>query len=172
MKFNTEHLIYGVSAPVFEKLFFAEELNVEICAALKMHRTLVSRQVVDGQLNRQVTIRPQRDLPAAVGTLLGGRKVAYTETMTYKYGSMQGQWVIEPAIFVDKVQAFGTVGFEDHNGGTLRRVTGEIVVKIFGISSLIERFIVADIERSFAKAAQLTNSYFQNHPNLPLVNDT
>ncbi|RYF05896.1 MAG: hypothetical protein EOO40_09835, partial [Deltaproteobacteria bacterium] len=117
MHFSTEHLIEGIDCPTFERLFFAEDLNVAICQALRMQRELLSRDEHDGLLNRQVRIRPQRELPGPIQKVLGGQRVEYTETMRHRVGSRRGDWVIVPSVFADRVSAGGSVEFAPHPRG-------------------------------------------------------
>jgi hypothetical protein len=162
MHFRTADRIEGLTAAAFEKLFFAEQLNKAICADLGMHRTLVQRQEKDGALHRQVSIRPQRDIPAPIAKLLGDRQVEYTEHMDVRFGTLRGTWRIVPGIFADQVKAWGTVQFSDVDGGCERTVEGDVEVKIFGLGTLVEKFVVRDIERSFTRAAQFTNQQLRS----------
>jgi predicted DNA-binding protein with PD1-like motif len=167
MHFCTTDRIDGLTAPALEKLFFAEHLNKAICADLGMHRTLVLRQEQEGELHRQVSIRPQREIPGVIAKLLGDRQVEYTEHMHVRFGTLRGTWRIVPGLFADKVKAWGTVQFSEVEGGCNRIVEGDVEVKIFGLGTLIEKFVVHDIERSFTRAAQFTNQQLRSGALVP-----
>ena len=156
MHFTVADVIAGVSAAQFEPLFFAEDVNIALCAALGMERTLLEHRQEAGCLHRRVTIRPERDIPAALRPVLRQVRVEYTEEMVWRHGSGRGDWRIVPNIFTDKVTAAGSVRFLDHPEGTERVVEGDVTVRMLGLGGIAERFIVEDIERSFHEAARLT----------------
>jgi hypothetical protein len=59
----------------------------------------------------------------------------------------------------DKVDSTGTFRFEPSADGVKRVIEGEIKVKVFGVGGVIERFIVADVEKSYEQAADFTRRW-------------
>jgi hypothetical protein len=158
LHFRTTDIIAGIEPAAFEPLFFAEDLNIKICAALGMGRTLLERHEDAHQMRRRVSIRPQREVPAALRAVIGAEGVEYVEEMVWQHGSGRGDWTIVPNIFTKQVSATGWVSFAADPAGTLRAVEGEVKVSIFGLGRIAERFIISDIEKSFTDAARLTHS--------------
>lgn len=160
MKFKAEHTFRGIDLPTYEKLYFDEAFNVELCKATGLERTLVKRDVVGSKLVRAVKVSPQgRDIPAPVAAVLGGSKFEYTEHMDYDLGEYLGRWRTEPFVLKDKILSSGTVSFSAVQGGVRRVVEGDVQVKVFGVGGIIERFVVADVDKSYSKAAEFTQAW-------------
>jgi hypothetical protein len=160
MKFKAEHTFRGIDLPTYEKLYFDEPFNAALCQATGLERTLVKREVAGSKLIRAVKVSPQgRDIPAPVAAVLGGSKFEYTEHMDYDLGKYLGRWRTEPFVLKDKILSSGTVSFTAVPGGVRRVVEGDVQVKIFGVGGIIERFVVADVDKSYAKAAEFTQAW-------------
>ena len=164
MKFRAEQTIVGTTIANYEKLYFDETFNIALCEALRMGRTLEKREEANNVLTRRVRVSPQREIPGPVAKLLGGRSIDYVENVTYTWGSMKGTWVTESTVLADKIESSGTFQFLKHPQGVLRVVEGEVIVKVFGVGGVAERFIVADVERGYASAASFTNRWLEQHP--------
>ena len=156
MKFRAEHEFTGISLDEYEQLYFDEGFNESLCKAVNLDRTLVSRAIEDRTIERAVKVGPDREVPKPVAKVIGANKIEYTEHLKYTFGAHQGSWYTISSIMSDKVDTRGTFGFEELPDGVLRWVDGEIKVKIFGVGGLVEKFIVADIERSYQQAADFT----------------
>ncbi len=163
MKFRVEHLMKDISLANYEKLYFDEEFNTALCKAVKLSRTLDKRDLKDGFLKRSVRVGPEREIPAPVAKILGASRIEYTEHLEYKMGSNKGTWKTVSSIMTDKVESSGTFEFKEHKGGVQRIVEGDIRVKIFGVGGIVEKFIVADVEKSYADAAQFTQKWISDH---------
>jgi hypothetical protein len=161
MKFKAEHVIPGIELPAYEKLYFDEPFNVALCAATGLGRTLVSLETKDGVLRRAVKVSPARELPGPVAKIIGSGSFEYTEFLEYRLGSNAGTWRTETALLKDKIQSSGTFSFAAAPGGVRRVVEGEVKVKIFGLGGVIETFVVADVERSYGKAAEFTRGWIE-----------
>ena len=159
MHFCVEHMISGVDITAFEKLFFAENFNIALCEHLQMYRQLQDLQENNGVLTRAVRVTPQRAVPAILRKVLKNQPLTYTEFIEYRHGSLQGTYRIETMLLSDKISSAGLFAFEPRAQGILRRVAGDVVVNIFGVGSLIERFVVADVEQSYALAAAFTQTW-------------
>jgi len=162
MKFRVEHTFRDITLEEYEKLYFDETFGIALCKAVKLARTLDKRELKDGRLVRIVRVGPDRDIPPTVAKILGTSRIEYTEHVDYKQGSFHGTWKTVSSIFTEKVDAHGTFGFADEDDGVLRVLEGEVTVKIFGIGGVIERFVVADIERSYNDAAQFTQKWIDS----------
>jgi hypothetical protein len=160
MRFKAEHTFRGIDLPTYEKLYFDESFNVELCKATKLDRTLVKRETVGSRLVRAVKVSPEgREIPGPVAAVLGSAKFEYTEHLDYELGKYAGKWRTEPFVLKDKILSSGTVAFAAVPGGVRRVVEGDIQVKIFGVGGVIERFVVSDVERSYGKAAEFTQAW-------------
>ena len=156
MDFRVEHTIEHISRDAFAELFFDEELNIALCDALQLKRVLIQRTDTNGVLERRVEVMPQRQLPSWVTGFIGTRSMAYVETMRYVRGSYCGSWEIIPHLFARQLKCYGTVTFTDHPRGVGREVAGRVEVGLVGLGRPLEKFIVGEIESTFALAARLT----------------
>lgn len=166
MQFRATHVFAGISAAAFEALYFDEAFNDALCRHARLKRTLVSLTRDGNVLRRAVRIVPERTLPAPAAKLLGTEHFGYVEHVSYTYGALRGSWRIEPAVLADKVKSAGTLHFEPEPeaDGVRRVVAGDVAVKIFGLGGTIERFVVADVQKSYDEAATFTAQYLTQHP--------
>ena len=159
MNFHVQQVIKGLSLQDFETLFFDETFNIALCKSLKLNRELVKRDVKDGKLSRVVRVGPQREIPAPVAKVLGAEKIEYTEYLDYVMGSNHGTWHTASSLLSDKIKSAGSFSFKEQADGILRVVEGDVTVKIFGLGKVVEKFIIADIERGYVHAAKFTEDW-------------
>lgn len=163
MQFTAKHIIRGINQADFERLYFDEPFNIALCQKVGLGRSLISLQKNSSLIIRKVQVTPQREIPAPVQKLLGGERISYTETVTYTLGSGQGMWQTESSILTQKISSDGKLFIvpAKHGDGPAveREVTGHVTVRIFGLGGVVERFIVHDVQNSYAQAAQFTESY-------------
>jgi hypothetical protein len=159
MKFTADHTFAGITPAEYEALYFDEPFAISMCESVKLGRTLERLERKDGRIIRHVRCEPVRDIPAPVAKALGGRRFSYVEELDFEEGKQRGRWRVVPNVATDKVDAGGTIAFLPADGGVRRLVEGEIKVNVFAIGGLIERFVVAEVEKSYADAAEFTRSY-------------
>lgn len=153
MRFDIEHTITGITVADFERLYFDEPFNMALCDHLKLTRRLIRRDEQDGHIYREVAIVPAREVPAPVAKIVGPDALHYTETLDYRLGTGAGTWSTTPGAMPGKITSDGRLHIEDAAGSVCRRVEGHVTVRLFGVGKMIERFIVADVERGYAEAA-------------------
>jgi hypothetical protein len=160
MKFVAEHTFRGITAPDYEKLYFDEAFNEALCKALNLDRTLVKREDNGKHLHRVVKVAPRdREIPGPVQKILGSSRIEYAEHIDYDWGTLTGTWKSVSSIMTDKIETKGIFRFDTNSDGVKRVVEGDIKVKVFGVGGVIERFIVADIEKSYEQAADFTRRW-------------
>ncbi len=160
MKFEASHTFRDISLADYEKLYFDEEFNVALCKALNLDRSLIKREEKGTHLTRAVKVAPRdREIPGPVQKIMGTSRIEYTEHVEYDFGAYKGTWKSVSSVMTDKVDSSGTFRFEQAGDGVKRVIGGEIKVKVFGVGGVIERFIVADIEKSYEQAADFTRRW-------------
>jgi hypothetical protein len=160
MKFLAEHTFRGITLPDYEKLYFDEAFNVALCKAVNLDRTVLKRDEKGSHLSRSVKVSPRdREIPGPLVKVLGSSRIEYTEQVEYDFGTFKGTWKTVSSVMTDKVDSSGTFRFETAGDGVKRVIEGEIKVKVFGVGGVIERFIVADIEKSYEQAADFTRRW-------------
>lgn len=159
MKFRVEHSFKSITLPGYEALFFDEPFNVALCTATHLSRAMVKREFNDGKLVRELRVGPDREVPGPVAKVLGANRIEYIEKINYKAGSYEGTWETVPMVMADKVVSRGTFRFYTQGDRVVRVVEGDVSVKIFGLGGVIEKLVVADVERSYNQAADFTQTW-------------
>lgn len=160
MKFRTEATFRDISLQDFEKLYFDEDFNQAMCKRVNLSRTVVKLERDDEKLERVLRIGPDRELPGPVKKVLKADRLEYEEHITYRWGSYEAHWETIPSVLASKVDARGRVLFQEApGGGVLRVAEGDIQVKLLGVGGMVEKLVVADVEKSFKDAADFTQKW-------------
>ena len=159
MKFRVEHTFRGISLETYEKLYFDEPFNVALCEAVKLARSVIKLENDDKTFHRIVKVGPDRDIPKPVAKVLKADRIEYEEHNTYTFGTYKGEWKTIPMMLANKVKSAGTYSFTQKGDDVLRIVEGDIDIKILGVGGMIEKFICADVERSYDDAARFTQQW-------------
>jgi hypothetical protein len=162
MKFRVEHS-FDLDQPKYESLYFDEPFNEAMCGSLKLKRVVKKRELAGDKLTRVVVVTADRELPGALAKFLGTNKIEYTEFIDYDWGKFRGKWRTESPIMGEKLQSSGTFGFDKQGARVLRWLEGDVVVKIFGVGGVAERFIVSDVEKSYDQAAKFTQDWIKKN---------
>ncbi len=157
--FRVEHVFRGISLAEYEQLYFDETFNQALCDAVKLTRDVQKIDRTDARIHRVVKVGPDREIPKPVQKVLKTDRLDYEEHLRYDFGSFKGTWETIPSVLASKVDTKGTFSFADASGGVRRVVEGDIKVKVLGIGGVIEKFIVADVEKSYQDAARFTQKW-------------
>lgn len=163
MKFTAEQTFTGITLEEYEQLHFSEEFQIALCNAVKLARRLDKRDDDGKHLSRIVSVGPDREIPPAAKKILKADRIEYAEHLEYDWGSYKGTWRTISSIMTDKVDAHGTFSFKAVPNGVLRSVEGEVAVKLFGIGSVVEKFVVADIQKSYQEAGEFTQKWIDEN---------
>lgn len=164
MHFVASHTFSQSTPRGLAALYFDEPFNEALCANGKLRRELLSLRREGDLLHRAVRVEPERTLPAPAAKWLGAERFGYVEHMAFDFAALRGTWRIEPALLADKIHSSGTLSFTPTPEGAQRTVEGEFQVKVFGLGGTIERFVVADVEKSYGEAAAFTARYLLERP--------
>ena len=162
MKFRVQHTFQKITLADYEKLYFDEEFNQGLCKAVKLSRDIIKLQSDEREYQRVVKVGPDRQLPKPMAKVLKTDRLFYEEHLNYTWGSMSGQWRTIPMVLANKVSSEGTFAFEEVGSGVLRTVEGDISVNVLGVGSVIEKYIVEDVKRSYDEAASFTQSWIRS----------
>jgi hypothetical protein len=86
-------------------------------------------------------------------------RASFIEELEYDLRGSRGSWRTIPSVFADRVSNCGTLELEPVRGGTRRIVHGDVAVRMFGVGRVVERKIIAEIEKSYASAARFTSEW-------------
>jgi hypothetical protein len=158
MKLQIEHT-FGVTPAEYAAFYFDEGFSEDLCAAVKLGRTLLRLDRTPTRLIRHVRCEPVREVPAPLAKLMDGHRFHYVEELDFDLETLRGRWRVVPSLIPDKVDASGTHDFEDAGGKTRRVVRGEVKVSVFGIGGLVERFVIGEVQKSYDDAAAFTQTF-------------
>ncbi len=163
MQFQVEHRFTGITVAEYEKLYFNEAFNEALCKSVKLERDLIKLDEQAPKLHREVRVCPDRELPAPAAKVIGTSKIVYVEHCDYTFGTYRGTWKTISGIMADKIKSSGTFSFRQEGSAVVRRVDGNVDVSInFMLNSIIEKGILADVEKSYAQAAEFTQRWINN----------
>jgi hypothetical protein len=158
MKLQIEHT-FDVTPADYAVFYFEEGFAEDLCAAVKLGRTLLRLDRTPTRIIRHVRCEPVRDVPAPLAKLMDGHRFSYVEELDFDLETLRGRWRVVPSLVPDKVDASGTHDFEDVGGKTRRVVRGEVKVSVFAIGGLVERFVIGEVQKSYDDAAAFTQTF-------------
>jgi hypothetical protein len=159
MKVAIEHAFAGISRDDYEVLYFDEPFNVALGDALGLGRELVRLDRDRTTIIRHVRCEPKREAGSAADRAFGSSRASFVEELEYSLVDHRGRWRTIPNVIPDRVKNSGTIEILDGDGGARRLVRGEVKVSLFGFGGLVERLVVAEIEKSYAGAARFTETW-------------
>lgn len=156
MKFVIEHTYRQITPAAYEALHFDETFAAALGEALGLGRVLVRLDRTPGRIVRHVRCTPKRKSDDPAARVLDDQ-ASYVEELEYEVGRFRGEWRTIPSVMPDRVRTSGSLELAPAPGGGTRRIVrGEVRVAIFAVGRIVERFIVAEIEKSYAGAARFT----------------
>ncbi|HUJ57477.1 MAG TPA: DUF2505 family protein [Kofleriaceae bacterium] len=158
MKFAIEHVFPEITCAAYEQLYFDEAFNVALGRALDMGRELRRLDITPDRIVRHVCFEPRRDPDPAHPTnrAFGSSRASFVEELDYDVGTRRGAWRTIPNVFTERVRNTGTIELAPAGSGVRRTVRGEVKVSLFGFGGIVERMIVAEIEKSYARSTKFT----------------
>jgi hypothetical protein len=176
MDLSIDH-VFAIAPLDYARLYFDEEFSAAICAHVRLGRTVLRLDRTPERIVRHVRCEPVRDIPAPLAKLLrrgpsrASRGLAadgaharfhYVEEIDFDLVALRGRWRVVPSVFSSKVDASGTLAFEpvDHDPGAVRRaVRGQVAISVLGVGGLAEKWVVGEVQRSYADASVFTRRY-------------
>jgi hypothetical protein len=158
VKLLIEHVIAGITPAAYETLHFDEAFNTALGVELGLGRTLVRLDRTATRIVRHVRCTPRRAASSDAAQVLDDR-AAFVEELDYEIGQLRGTWRTIPSVFADRVRSSGTLELAAVPGGTRRIVRGEVTVALFGLGRLVERKIIAEMEKTYAGAARFAEAW-------------
>jgi hypothetical protein len=162
MKFVVEHT-FAVAPEAYETLYFDEPFNVALGEALGLGRELRRFDRKADRIVRHVCCEPTREKGSQADQAFGSSRASYIEEMDYDVRARRGAWRTIPNILPERVRTEGSLEIVATSGGTKRIVRGEVKARLWGFGGLVERAVVAEIEKSYAKAAVFTTEWIASH---------
>jgi len=166
MRFSVEHQLPGTLARL-------EALLVDPGLYARLERALPSLERVEllandeayGVIRRRVRYTPRPD-PSRVPSFGRGRvtpeMLIWVEESTYDRAAQRIDYVVEPNLperWRDRFESRGAFTFRAEGGGVVRRVDGEVVVRVPLVGLLAERALVKEARAGFDADARVLASW-------------
>ncbi|MGE5185529.1 MAG: DUF2505 family protein [Acidobacteriota bacterium] len=111
------------------------------------------------EIVRHVCFEPKREAGSAADQAFGKSRASFVEELDYDVASRRGRWRTIPNVMPERVKNTGTIELRAEGRGTCRVVQGEVKVSLFGFGGLVERMIVAEIQKNYVATTQFTRDY-------------
>jgi hypothetical protein len=163
MKFNITHT-FECTPETFWEVFFSEEYQKDMYSGLGIkERTILKCEEDDQQIRRQIKIMPERDLPGALKRVIKG-DLGYIEHNVFYKGKNSMDVRIEPTLMAERFAMSGVFRVVPLGEKRVRRdFTGTIEVSVPLLGGQIEKLVMADVQKSYEQAAQITNRWVAKH---------
>lgn len=152
MQFSVELFAKGATFDRVSDLYFSPAFNDAVAQAANLVERRQTERAVnpDGTERTRIRIVPRVALPAPILKLLKGQTIHYDEITVFDPKARRATLSIR-SIAGRTVQVNGTVDFIEEAAGVRLRFTGDAQVKIFGLGSMIERYLVSEVKARYSQ---------------------
>jgi hypothetical protein len=160
MRFAVEIVARGTDYPRLWRIYHSEEFNRAVASGTKLRERALRERVTlpDGRERRRVHVVPDLHVPASILRLLKGQVVAYDEITVFDPLSRRGSLAIESRAG-ETVRVTGEIAFVEEPGCVRVCFRGEARVHLFGVGSLVERFLVGEVKARYAVAQRILQCF-------------
>lgn len=159
-----EHTFECDEDTFWKRIFFGEEFNRRMyLERLKFKQWEVAEfRETDTTIHRTVNVTPKvDDLPGAIKSLIGDN-LGYREEGTFDKVRKRYSVNVIPSVLPDKISVTGETWLESPRPATCRRIfEAHVSVKVFGVGSIIEKRLIADLQLSYNAGATFTAEYLK-----------
>jgi len=159
---EVEHTFNCSEATYWHRIFLDPEYNERLFKTelkFPVWREL-SRDERGGAMHRVLEVVPYvGELPSAIKAVVG-EGIGYEERGVFDRAAKSYKVVVVPNKLADKLSIkVDQWTIADGDNRCKRKVRAEANVKIFGLGGMIEKRMLADLERSYQKSADFTNRF-------------
>ena len=147
----------------FWEMYWDDAFDAMLRKESAVEREVLEERTEGDVLIRRVRFTPDRELPGAVATLLGAKKLVYEQENRWDKSSGTMYWKVIPTILPGKLEAKGTFKVLPTPGGCEQVVDGDIQVKVMFVGGQIEKAVVAEVEKSYEKTAAACREWLKSH---------
>lgn len=161
-EFRAEHTFNCSEETFWTKLFFDDEYNRRLfLERLKFAGWKVTKHQEAGDKVERIVeaIPPIGDLPGPLKAVVG-EGAGYEERGTLDRGAHRYTAEVVPNRLADKIHVRIEISTVADGPERCKRIAkGSVTAKIFGVGGLLEKKMIADLEKSYAKSAEFTNAF-------------
>ncbi len=159
-----EHTFECDEDTFWKDIFFGEEFNRRMYLdRLKFKQWEVSEfRETETAIDRTVNVTPKvDDIPGAIKSLIGDN-LGYREVGTFDKKRKRYTVNVVPSVMADKITVRGETWVEPLGPTRCRRIFEvQVSAKMFGVGSIIEKRILADLQLSYNAGATFTVEYLK-----------
>ncbi len=139
--------------PEYNERLFKTELKFPVWRELK-------REERNGALHRVIEVVPYvGELPAALKAIVG-EGIGYEERGVLEREARRYRVEVVPNKMAEKISVrVEMTTTPDGEARCRRKVRAEVSAKIFGVGGMLEKRLLADLEKSYQKSADFTNRF-------------
>jgi hypothetical protein len=160
--FRVEHRFNCSEEAFWSKVFFDQDYNRRLFLEyLKFTGwRVIKSEERDDQVQRVVeAIPPIGDLPGPLKSIVGDG-AGYEERGVFDRKTRHYKATVVPNRLADKISVQIEISTVADGPEHCKRVAkGSVSAKIFGVGGLLEKKMIADLEKSYAKSAEFTNAF-------------
>lgn len=165
MRFAVEHR-FATTLARFESLLddplLYDKLERELPGIDKIE--LLSSHETDGVVHRRVRYTPRADgkIPAFGRGLVTPEMLAWVEDSTFRRSLHRIDYRVEPNLperWRDQFQSHGSFHLHEAAGEVIRRVEGEVIVRVALFGPIVERMLVNELKKGFSSDAQVLRGW-------------
>lgn len=154
MKIDVRHAL-PCSPTRFWALYWDDGFDELLRRHTAVRRELLSETWEGPVRVRRIRMVADRELPGPVAAALGSRTLTYEQENRFDPTRGEMKWSVMPGLLGGRFKASGRFRADDDgDDATIMRVDGDIGVSIPLLGGQIERLVVAEIERSYARLAE------------------
>ena len=161
MRFTIRHSI-DTDVDTFWELFFAEDYNQAMfTGALKFSKyaVLSLERSDDGSVRRRTDNAPPFELPPALKRVVGDLS-SYIEEGRFDAASRRWTADVTPSTMADKIRTHVELRVEPRGDKKCERIADiEVNVKIFGVGTVMEKFVEQQTRDAYDASARFTNGW-------------
>lgn len=148
------------------KIFESDEFDTR----LRKQTNMTVERLSETQESEHVVVRRLKytsgtELPALVAKALGGKHLTYEQTNRMDYATNRLDWTVELPVMKDRVTVKGATTMTATSEGCRRVVDGEITVRMRLVGGQIEKAVVAEFEKSMARAVDIARELIAEQKN-------
>ena len=168
MKGTIKHDFNINAEEYFDKVQYNEKFNDWLFVRIDYKsREIIETQDKGDRIERKVKLVPDRDIPAVAKKVIKVDQIEYIEDTTYVKGSNKITIQITPNIFPDKFSFKGELRLiPNGDKKCIREFEMELKLKVFGIGSILEKYIFEQIKSGYEDGAKLTSQYLDGEVEL------
>jgi hypothetical protein len=165
MQFSVELFARGATFDRVSGLYFSPAFNEAVAQAANLIERKERERTVspDGTERTRIRIVPRVALPAAIQKLLKGQAIHYDEITVFDPKARRATLSIR-SIAGKTVQVNGNIDFIEEPAGVRLRFAGEALVKIFGLGSMIERYLVSEVKARYSLVEPVLQRFVDAQP--------